>query len=156
MGKSLAEYAAQNPMPEPQRMEAAPAQTYHDRQQQAAKIAQYKEAILKQLSSGTEPETTLYTAITAIGLLTDDAEWAEAAHGKLNSVYADLAQQSLLTDAAAEAAQRLEQMQADYNDKLRRQLNRQLTGYKRIERALQEALQAVDAMEPNPEDSDLL
>lgn len=147
MGKSLAEYAAQNPMPEPQRMEAAPAQTYHDRQQQAAKIAQYKELILKQLTSGKEPEITLYTALTAIGLLTDDAEWTEAAQGALNSVYADLAQQSLLADNAAEAAHRLEQMQADYNDKLRRQLTRQLNGYKRIERALQEALQAVDATE---------
>ena len=147
MGKSLAENAAQNPMPEPQRMEAAPAQTYHDRQAQAAKIAQYKEAILKQLTSGTEPEITLYTALSAIGLLTDDAEWTEAAQGALNSVYADLAQQSLLTDAAAEAQRRLEAMQADYNDKLRRQLTRQLNGYKRIERALQEALQAVDATE---------
>ena len=147
MGKTLAEYAAQNPMPEPQRTEVAPAQTYHDRQQQAEQIARYKELILKQAQAGAEPESTLYTAITAIGLLTDDAEWAEAAHGALNSVYADLAQQSLLTDNAAEAAHRLEQMQADYNDKMRRQLTRQLNGYKRLERALQEALQAVDATE---------
>lgn len=147
MGKSLAEYAAQNPMPEPQRIEAAAAQTYHDRQQQAAQIGKYKELMLKQMQGGTEPETTLYTAITAIGILTDDSEWTEAAHGALNSVYADLAQQSLLTDTAAEAAHRLEQMQADYNDKLRRQLTRQINGYKRIERALTEALQAVDAIE---------
>ena len=69
----------------------------------------------------------------------------------MNSVYADLAQQSLLEDNAAEAAHRLEAMQADYNDKLRRQLTRQLNGYKRIERALQEALQAVDAIDPEEE-----
>ena len=147
MGTSLAEYAAQNPMPEPQRTETAPAQTYHDRQQQAEQITRYKELILKQAQAGAEPETTLYTAITAIGLLTDDAAWAEATHDALNSVYADLAQQSLLTDNAAEAAHRLEQMQADYNDKLRRQLTRQLNGYKRLERALQEALQAIDGTE---------
>ena len=147
MGKTLAEYAAQNPLPEPQRSEAAAAQTYHDRQQQAEQITRYKELILKQAQTGTEPETALYTAITAIGLLTDDAAWTEAAHAALNSVYADLAQQSLLTDNAAEAAHRLERMQADYNDKLRRQLTRQLNGYKRLERALQEALQAIDGTE---------
>ena len=151
MGKTLAEYAAQNPMPEPGRMEAAPAQTYHERQQAAEQIARYKALILKQLESGTGPETTLYTALTAIGLATGDEEWTEAAHGALNSVYADLAQQSLLEDNAAEAAHRLEAMQADYNDKLRRQLTRQLNGYKRIERALQEALQAVDAIDPEEE-----
>ena len=49
------------------------------------------------------------------------------------------------------AAHRLEQMQTDYNDKLRRQLTRNLNGYRRIEKALQEALQAVNALEPQEE-----
>ena len=106
---------------------------------------------MQQLEQGNAPETILYTALRAIGLLTHDAEWTEAGKQTLDRVYADLAQQSFLTDNAAIAAHRLEQMQNDYNDKLRRQLTRNLNGYRRIEKALQEALQAVNALEPQEE-----
>lgn len=149
--KSLEEYAAAHPQQEPERERAAiqqAAMTYREREQGRETVAQQKASILQQLEQGNAPQYILYTAIKAIGLLTQDAAWTEAAQKTLDSVYADLAQQSFLTDNAAIAAQRLETMQTDYNDKLRRQLTRQLNGYRRIEKALQEALQAVNAIEP--------
>lgn len=151
MAKSLEEYAAQHPQQEPERERQSiqeAAKTYQDRRQERERIEQLKASIMRQLEQGNAPQYILYTAIKAIGLLTQDAAWTEAAQKTLDSVYADLAQQSFLTDNAAIAAQRLETMQTDYNDKLRRQLTRQLNGYRRIEKALQEALQAVNAIEP--------
>lgn len=151
--QSLEEYAAAHPQQEP--AQAAIAQTpnpYREREQLREQAAQAKASIMQQLEQGTAPQYILYTAIKAIGTLTQDAEWAEAAQNTLDSVYSDLAQQSLLTDNAAIAAQRLETMQSEYNDKIRRQLQRNLNGYKRLEKALQEALQAVNALEPQEAD----
>ena len=107
---------------------------------------------MQQLEQGNEPQFILYTALKAIGLLTHDEQWAEAGQKTLDNVYADLAQQSFLTDNAAIAAARLDTMQTAYNEKLRRQLKSQLNGYRRIEKALQEALQAVNALEPQEPD----
>jgi len=154
MGTTLAEYAAQHPQQEPERERQAideTARSYREQMQEREQVEGLKASILQQLEQGNAPETILYTALRAIGILTHDAAWTEAAKQTLDSVYADLAQQSLLTDNAAIAAQRLDGMQAAYNDKLRRQLTRQLNGYRRIEKALQEALQAVNAIEPQEE-----
>jgi len=154
MAKTLEEYAAQHPQQEPERERQAiaeTAQTYRERQQEREQAEQLKASILQQLEQGNAPQYILYTAIKAIGILTHDAEWAEAGRQTLDTVYADLAQQSLLTDNAAIAAQRLDTMQAEYNDKLRRQLQRNLNGYRRIEKALTEALQAVNALGPEPD-----
>ncbi len=151
MGKSLAEYAAQHPQQEPERERQAIAETarsYQDRQQEREAVEQLKASIAQQLQEGNAPQYILYAALRAIGILTHDTEWAEAQKRILDSIYADLAQQSLLTDDAAIAAARLDAMQTQYNDKLRRQLTTQLNGYRRIEKALQEALQAVNALEP--------
>ena len=151
MGKSLEEYAAQNPAQEPETERQAvnkTASSYEDRQQERAEAERLKESITNQLEQGNEPQYILYTAITAIGLLTHDEQWAEAGKSTLDKVYEDLAQRSFLVDNAAVAAQRLDGMQAAYNDKLRRQLTRSINGYRRIERALQEALQAVNELEP--------
>lgn len=151
MGKSLEEYAAQNPAQEPEKERQAitrTARSYEDRQQEAAEAQRLKESITNQLEQGNAPEYILYTAIKAIGLLTHDEEWAQAGERCLDSVYEDLAQQSFIVDNAAVAAQRLDSMQAAYNDKLRRQLTRSISGYRRIEKALQEALQAVNDLEP--------
>ena len=124
------------------------ARTYNDRQQEREIVEQLKASILRQLEQGNEPQIILYTALKAIGILTQDAQWAADGQEILDKVYSDLAQESLLTDNAATAAARLDTMQATYNEKLRRQLKSQLNGYKRIEKALQEALQAVNTMEP--------
>lgn len=147
MGLTLAEYAALHPQQEPQQEQQA-RRNYQDAQRERERIDQLKASIAQQLQEGNEPQYILYSALQAIGLLTHDPEWAEAGTRQLDSIYADLAQQSMLTDTAAAAAHRLEAMQTQYNDRLRRQLTRQLSGYRRIEKALQEALQAVDAIEP--------
>lgn len=154
MAKTLEEYAAQHPQQEPERERQAiaeTAQTYRERQQEREQAEQLKASILQQLEQGNAPQYILYTAIKKIEILTHDAEWAEAGRQTLDTVYADLAQQSLLTDNAAIAAQRLDTMQAEYNVKLRRQLQRNLNGYRRIEKALTEALQAVIALDPEPD-----
>lgn len=157
MGMSLEEYATLHPkQPDavPQRERAqmhATAESIKDRQQERAEAEHLKESILQQLEAGNAPETVLYTAINAIGLLTHDPDFTAAAQRSLESVYADLAQQSLLTDTAAVAAHRLEDKQREYTSKLKGSLKRQLSGCKRIEAALQEAMQAADALDTEPD-----
>lgn len=151
MGLSLEEYAKLHPKHQPEREReqmAATAETLQDKQQRREEAEHLKEVIRQQLDKGQEPQTVLYTALQCIGLLSNDTEWAEAGQQCLDKVYADLAQQSLLVDNEAVAAKRLDTMQSDYNEKLRRQLNRQLAGNRRIESALREALDAVNALDP--------
>lgn len=151
MGMTLAEYAAQNPQQEPEQERqtiAETARSYRDQMQERDQVESLKTRILQQLEQGNAPELILYTALQVIGILTHDAEWAEAGRQTLDSVYSDLAQQSLFMDNAAIAAQRLDTMQAEYNEKLRRQLQRNLNGCRRIEKALTEAMQAVDELDP--------
>jgi hypothetical protein len=152
---SLEQYAAEHPQQEPEQIGTPQTiNPYREREQLREQAAQAKASIMQQLEQGNAPQTVLYTAITAIGQLTHDPQWAAAATQILDSVFEDLAQQSLLTDNAAVAAQRLDTMQAEYIGKLRRQLQRSQTGYKRLEKALQEALQAVNAIEPQePEET---
>ncbi len=154
MKMSLDEYAVQNPMQEPQQEAQSiqdTAQIYRDRQERQQDISRLKDSITNQLEQGNAPQYILYTAIQAIGILTQDEQWAEAGKQFLDNVYADLAQGSFLVDNAAVAAYRLEDMKAAYNEKLRRQLTRDLNSYRRIEKALQEALQAVNDIEPREE-----
>ena len=140
---NLAEYAAKHPQDEPQQETA---RSYHDRQQERERVEQIKESIAHQLKAGNAPQYILYPALEAIGILTHDPEWTQAGQKALDTVYDDLAQQSMLTDTAAVAARRLDTMQQQYNDRLRRQLRSQLNGYRRIEKALQDALQAADEL----------
>ena len=154
MAKTLEEYAAQHPQQEPERERQAIEETARsdgEQMQERETVEGLKASILQQLEQGNAPETILYTALRAIGILTHDEQWTEAGKQTLDKVYADLAQQSFLTDNAAIAAQRLDTMQAEYNDKLRRQLQRNLNGYRRIEKALTEALQAANALDPEPD-----
>ena len=150
MGKSLEEYAAQHPQLEPERERetvAAAARSFRDQKEERELIAQLKASITQQLQAGSAPELILYTALRAIGILSHDEEWAEAGRQQLDSIYSDLAQESLLTDNAAVAAQRLEDLRGKYNDRLRRQLTSQLNGYRKVEKALLDALSAVNQTE---------
>ena len=151
MGIGLLEYAEKNPAQEPPEQEAAAireaATTYRERQEERQQAEELKASIAQQLERGNAPQYILYTAIKAIGLLTHDPEWTEAQQQSLDNVYADIAQQSLFTDNAAIAAARLEKMKQTYNDKLRQQLLKDLNGYRRIEKAITEALQAVNEID---------
>lgn len=154
MAKSLSEYAAANPqeMPAAEReqmqLAAEIRTTQQERKQERAHIDRLKASILAQLQQGNAPQYILYSALEAIGLLTNDAEWTQQGKQCLDNVYADLMQQSILTDNAAIAAARIEQMQATYNERLRRQLETQLKGYQKIAKGLNDAIAALDEIDP--------
>ena len=150
MAQGLFEYAEQNPAQEPPQERQAirnTARTYREAQEQRETAEGLKESIAQQLEQGNAPQYILYTAIKAIGLLTNDADWTERQRETLDGIYSDLAQQSFITDNEAIAAHRLDRMQKEYNDKLRRQLTKSLNGYRRIEKGITEALKALNDME---------
>lgn len=150
MGKSLEEYAAEHPQQEPEterQSMAAAVQDYQTRQELIAEVTRLKTSIKQQIEEGNAPEYILYTALKVIGLLTNDMEWAKAGQDILDLVYSDLAQQSFLTDNAAIAADRQEKMRQEYSDKLKRQLKRNLNGYKKVADSLQAALKALEAID---------
>jgi hypothetical protein len=149
MGISLAEYAAQHPQEEPAQ-QAAPIRTYREAAQDRETVEQIKAGISQQLAQGNAPQYILYSALRAIGILTQDQAWAEAGIAALDSVYADLAQQSMLAEESSAAADRLAQMQADYCQKTRRQIRQSLTKLEKLQRALSEAERAVNALDGNP------
>ena len=148
--KSLEEYAAAHPqeMPEPERIaQAAAARSYREQQEAAQRTAELKAQLLRMLEQGAAPQSSLYTAIRAIGTATNDPEWEAAAQANLDRIYADLAQQSFLTDGAAIAADRLKTRHDEYAGKVRRQLLRQLKGCQQLEKELQNALQTIEEMD---------
>lgn len=150
MAKSLAEYAAQNPqeMPPQEATARQEAKTITERREEWAEAERLKESILRQIDSGTAPQTILYTALSCIGLLSADKEWQEAAQAALDTVYADLAQLSLLVDNAAQERERLQQMQTEYNTKLRAAIRQKIRGLDKVNRALYAVLDAVEEIDP--------
>jgi hypothetical protein len=152
MAKSLQEYAKENPVNKPEQEERSireSAQSYRERQETIELVIEGKASILKQLEQGNSPQAVLIKAIEIIALLTNDEEWEDATMSLLESVYADLTQQSFLTDNAATAEQRLEDRASEYRQKLKKQLRRNITGNDRIGRLLEEALKAVCELEPD-------
>lgn len=127
------------------------AKSYRERKQERFEIDELKTGIISQLEQGNAPQFILYTAIHAIGLLTNDPEWEEAAAGHLDHVYGDLAQESLFNDRAAIAAKRLDDLSTQYRERLAKQLKNQAYGYQRVKRALDEAIAAVEALTPKEE-----
>ena len=151
---NLNEYARLHPQSQPEQereeMEAQ-AETIFDKQKRRDDAEHLKSVILQQLEGGREPQAVLYTALQCIGLLSDDPEWTEAGEKYLDQVFSDLAQQSLIINDEEEAAKRLDTMQKEYREKLRRQLNRQLVAYKKIETALRGALSEVNGLDLDDE-----
>ena len=148
--KSLAEYAAEHPQQLPDQDREA-ARVYQDQAQAREEIGRLKASILYQLEQGNAPQYILYPALKAIGMLTNDPDFTASGIQILDSIYADLAQESLLIDELAAASERLERMQAEYNSKLERQLERSLNGYRRIEHGLTEALRAARSLQEGSE-----
>lgn len=150
MAKSLAEYAAQNPqeMPPQEATARREAKSIAERREEWTEAERLKESILRQIDSGTAPQTILYTALSCIGMLTADKEWTEAAQSSLDTVYADLAQLSLLVDNAEKERERLQQMQTDYNTKLRAAIRQKIRGLDKVNRALYAVLDAVAEIDP--------
>lgn len=150
MAKSLEQYARENPTAEPEQereQRERITKDYHERQQERQDIERIKEGILSQLEQGTAPQYILYPALQAIGILTHDEAWTKQGQAILDKVYEDLGQQSFLVDNEAVAAERLDQMQAEYNARLKKQIKTRLNEHKKIERALYEALDAIERIE---------
>lgn len=147
----LEEYAAlygnqEQPAGERATMEAIAA----DRERAAGKMEQaaaLKESVAQQIRKGNPPQYILYSALKCIGLLTHDEAWADDLEAQLDSVYGDLAQQSLLEDSAAIEGQRLEAQAAAYSERLRQQLQRLISGYGRVYGELKSALDALNEID---------
>lgn len=122
--------------------------TMKDIVQDRERAFELMESIMEQLEKGNAPHAILYTAIKAIGLLANAPEWTEAAHGALDSVYSDLDQDSFITDNAAVAAHRLEEKQHEYNEKLRRQLDRNIRNYDRLVNSMRDTLATLSGIDP--------
>ena len=151
MGQSLAEYAAANPLPEIPGKEredmAAVAKTMQERKEELETAEQLKDRIIRQLEQGNDAHIILYTALKCISLYSNSPEYLKTATGLLDAVYEDLAQQSFIQDNAALAAERLERQQEEFNKQLGSSLKRQLAKYRRIERALIDALEELNGIE---------
>lgn len=150
MALSLSEYAARHPQaqPEPEREQtAATADIIRELQQEKQAAEDLKASITRQLEKGEPPQAVLYTAIQAIGILSRDAAWADAAKAALDSVWADLSQQSLFLNTDEAAAARLQEQQREYSAKLQRQLKRQLDKIRQLEQALRAALAAAEGVD---------
>ena len=150
MGKSLEQYAKENPTAEPEQEREERERTanaYQDRLQIQEEADRLKESISNQIERGSAPQYVLYTAIKAIGLLTSDNEWSEKNTAALDAVYDDLRQESFIVDNAAIAMGRLKEMRVEYNAKLKRQINSQINSYRRLSEALTEAYRIVNLMD---------
>lgn len=121
------------------------------KQENAQTVADLKESIKKQLTEGNAPQYVLYAALRAIGILSNDPEFAETCRAQLDAVYSDLAQQSFIVDNEAIAAARLDELKEKYNAKLRKQLTSDLKGYRKIERSINDILRSLNEIDPPPE-----
>lgn len=144
--RQLAQNSPQAPQDAQERAETALiALTLEDKQAAAEEAQRLKESLLRGLEAGEEPQTLLYRAISCIAAATFDREFEGRAHGFLDAISADLAQQSMFVDEKTVEAQRRQTIQADFNEKMRRQLLRQMKGYRQIMEGLQTALDAISA-----------
>lgn len=144
MRKSLFEYAEEHPKtapPEEQLTESKPIQERWDELEKAKAL---KEQITRQLERGDKPQLILYTALSCIGLLSEDEAWETEAQSYLNHVYADIVQLSMDLDEAELERKRLEEMQEEYNRKLRKDIKRRLNGLVAIEQQLEHLLTDID------------
>ena len=155
MGRGLFDYSEMIPTAEELQQETQrPADGIDSYLQRRAVLDQSKQllqSIESQLQQGTPPQYVLYTALRAIGLLTGASEWEARQRAALDTIYSDLAQESLFVDNAATAAERLADQRRDYVEKLRRTLGRQLKGLAKVERALNEALDAAQELDDPPD-----
>jgi len=150
MGLSLWEYAERNPQREPEEQQTAPARTWAEAAQDRETVERIKAGITQQLDQGNEPQYILYSALRAIGILTQDQEWTEASTAALDRVYSDLAQQSLMAEEASLAADRLAQQRAAYIQQTRKQLQQNLAKLEKMKEAVIAARAALNLLEGIP------
>ena len=156
MGRGLFEYEEITQEPATTAQEAPQGRdgmdAYLERRATLDQSKQLMQSIESQLAQGTPPQYVLYAALRLIGLLTGASEWEARQRAALDNVYKDLAQESLFADNAAIAAQRLDDQRREYVSKQRKQFMRQLRGLARMEKALNEAFDALQELDDDPPD----
>ena len=121
--------------------------TYQEAREDQERAARLKDGIAEQIERGTPPEIVLYSAFELIGLYSGDPEWTKEQRAKLEAVYKDLEQQSLITDNAAIANARLKAAADDFAAKTRATIRTKINGCERLEKALRAALLELDALD---------
>ena len=156
MGRGLFELEevtpATDPTPQEAPRQADSMDAYLQRRAALDRSKQLMQAIESQIQQGSPPQYVLYSALRLIGLLTGASEWEARQRETLDTIYKDLAQESLFADNAAIAAQRLEDQRREYVKKQRNTFTRQLKGLAKMERALNEALDALQELDDDPPD----
>lgn len=141
MGLSLEEYAKQNPPTENEQREfKEAAKPLQEELARTRAVEDLKAGILSQIWQGDEPQYILYAALEAIGILTNDADWAALGQAELDKIYGDLRQRALFRDDLALEHERLEGKQADFLDKLQKRTARDM-------RTAQNILDSLDALQ---------
>lgn len=121
--------------------------TYQEAREDQERAARLKDGITEQMERGVSPEIVLYSALELIGLYSGDPEWAKEQRAKLEAVYKDLEQQSLITDNAAVANARLKAAADDFAAKTRAAIRAKINGCERLEKTLRAALMELDALD---------
>lgn len=151
MGRSLEEYAADHGRQEAPAQELAAvkevARSYEERKQRREDIAKLKKSIEQQIEQGNEAHFILYAAITALGLLLNDEEWAEDQKTALDIFYKDLQQRSFLAEKGAAAAEMLENAQEAYIEKIQKGIKTQLNKSKKLTEALEKAQELANSLQ---------
>jgi hypothetical protein len=121
-----------------------PSVTYQDRKDNWEAVTQLKESILQQLERGECPESVLYDALQALGMATNDPEYAEKGASFLSgdkvelSFFADLEEMQAKREARREA----------YYSKRRKDIDRQLKQLEADQKTLMQELQQVQQALP--------
>lgn len=146
---NLEEYAALHPETQqaPEEQQASTAKSLFERKEEIEEADRLKESILQQLQEGNAPEFILYPAIKAIGLLSADREWTEAARLILDKLYGDMAQKSLFVDEVAVKGRRLEALRKEYAAKNINGVKRALKGCERLDMLLRQAIVEIEELE---------
>jgi hypothetical protein len=99
-----------------------PTASYEDRRATKETVDRLKADILLELERGEEPESILFDCLNALGLATNDRDYAEKACSFLNG---DKAELSFFLDLE-EMQQKRDERRAKYYDKRRKEVTRQL------------------------------
>lgn len=150
--KTLAQYAAENPAAQPPQ-DQEPGKDVIARWGEFDRAEMIKRQILRSVKAGEAPQVILYKAAECIGLYSADPNYTDQLRAELDGIYADLAQQSLLIDEAAEAAERLKEKQAEYNHKLKEDLRRRFKAAQRIESDLLDLINSIADIEAREAES---
>lgn len=140
---SLEQYARANGEGEPVKAPSTPV-SYRERKETLEAVAKMKTAILQQLEQGKDLESILFDAVTALGMATNDDDFAERAALFIDY---DGPEMSFFVDLDDMEARRLERRKK-YYAKRGRDINRQLKQLEEDKKVLWQELEQVQRAIP--------